>query len=476
MKGWHLLAALTIAAIVARGSLITCGPDLDPDAYAHVMAGRKLLVNWRDVDLHWVWLPLPHAWAALVTWLGGTMEHLRWANAVLSCATAWLLALDLRSHAATLERPDEVDRVVWRAIPWLAGALLLADPLLMQLGTTAQTEPLFAFAVLAASVAWRRSHHVLVGIALSAAVMTRYEAWVLIPVVAGSWLLQRPIRFRTSPGWLLPGSVVALWIAVHGIATGEWLQFLRLNREFAFEYLSGVGYPWGAKPSIWRMAIWYPAMVPWRDMLGWVHVLALPGAVWLLRRGPRPYLIVAVCLLAFVTAGWLGSQHLGLARHAVSLAPFYALFVAGSLGWCAQARSSPWLRRRAAAVVTTASVLVFSLVLPRTVARHRALAWACANQPRSHEAAARVLRKLDPPLVFCDRAHVEIHSALPPARFVRWQVRDVSAYRVQQEAESHGEVAIVTHPEQTHHLPPPARRAYADDEVVVWVYAAVRNE
>src|SRR5256885_1607801 len=75
--GW-LAVALAVAWVTrVRVGLLSAGPDLDSDAAAHAMIGRRLATEWRDVAIHWVWLPLWHVVHAAAAGVGGDIETVR---------------------------------------------------------------------------------------------------------------------------------------------------------------------------------------------------------------------------------------------------------------------------------------------------------------------------------------------------------------------------------------------------------------
>lgn len=266
--GLAVLVAVVLLVTAAKLAIVLSGPDYDGDAYAHAMAGRRMLLTPGDVAIHWVWLPLLHVLHAAATAAGGGLTTIRVLNTLLSSASAFLLAWSLRDHARRAPEsgagesgeaesgagesgagesgaaPSAGAPVSPSIVPWLAGALLALDPLSLWLGVTGQTEPLFQLLVLGVCVLCERRAFVAAGALFAAAALTRYEAWPLL--AAGLWLAarDRPLRLRTQALWLLPAAAVSGWCLFHFRATGEPLQFLRLNSEFVDGYLRGVGYPW----------------------------------------------------------------------------------------------------------------------------------------------------------------------------------------------------------------------------------------
>lgn len=205
--GLLVFAAVLAAVTIAKLAIVSLGPDYDGDAYAHAMAGRRMLQDPGDVSVHWVWLPLLHSLYAAATSLGGGLSTLRLVNVFASTLSPVVLYLWLRhherAHAASVGPGLRRHRAAHRSdtqsaypaavpdapgsttpLPWLAATLLAADPLCLWLGVTGQTEPLFQLFILAGSYALARRSFTLAGILFAAAALTRYEAWPLLPVIA----------------------------------------------------------------------------------------------------------------------------------------------------------------------------------------------------------------------------------------------------------------------------------------------------
>ena len=211
------------------------------DAVAHLHIARRVFDSRRPglSELGSVWLPLPHLlmipFVAVYAW---------WANGVAGL---------IPSAAAYLAGCAGVYRLARR---WLApreSAIALAffalNPNLLYMQTTAMTEPLFVCEMVWASVwlvewracldnqddaARRRANRLLylIAVALSAAIFTRYDGWVmafLAWVAIGLSLLKRR-RLGSRAFWIAGIVVVAspiVWFAYNAVVFGDWLDFIR---------------------------------------------------------------------------------------------------------------------------------------------------------------------------------------------------------------------------------------------------------
>jgi hypothetical protein len=240
---WRIvLASCAAASLVAmvwswrHDALLNYG-----DAVAHLHIARRVIDGRRPglSELGSVWLPLPHLlmipFVAVYAW---------WANGVAGL---------IPSAAAYLAGCAGVYRLARR---WLApreAAIALAffalNPNLLYLQTTAMTEPLFVCEMVWAAVwlvEWRAcldggddasrrradGRLYLIAVALSAAVFTRYDGWVmafLAWVAVGIALLRRH-RLGSRAFWMAGAIVVAspiIWFSYNAVVFGDWLDFMR---------------------------------------------------------------------------------------------------------------------------------------------------------------------------------------------------------------------------------------------------------
>jgi hypothetical protein len=231
------VAASAVAAVWSwrNGAMLNYG-----DALAHLHIARRVIDGRRPglSELGSVWLPLPHLlmipFVAVYAW---------WANGVAGL---------IPSAAAYLGGCAGVYRLARRWLGVREAAIALAffasNPNLLYLQTTAMTEPLFVCEMVWASVwlvEWRawvdgddaarrraESRLYLIAVALSAAVFTRYDGWVmalLAWVAIGVALLKRG-RLRSRAFWLASAVVVAsplVWLGYNAVVFGDWLDFMR---------------------------------------------------------------------------------------------------------------------------------------------------------------------------------------------------------------------------------------------------------
>lgn len=419
-----LLLGSVLVVTALRIALVRAGPDLDSDSYGHAIIGRTLLSNWSDVRQHWVWLPLWHFVFTGLTFLSAGVTEVRYLNvavcAALPCVlTALLRVRDPRGFA-----------------PYLGGIFASVFPLWIEHGTSAEPEPWFALLFLGAALCIEKRRPALGGVVFAFAVLLRYEGWAVLPAFALLALLRgrgvrAPLAFLAAPV-----AAIAFWCIVHQRATGEWLQFVRLNREFVVEARSHND---GSGPE--QTVYWYAATLPYRE-IGWTVLLAPVGLWGLVRRRHLGVLVPGAWLLAFVTYGWVRGQHLGLDRHFFTIVPLYAAalgygpetVVRLARGW---APLRPLVRPGLGSVAVGAWALFAVVRSYSWPAYDRGLVWHREAFVPEREAAA-ALAAAPPGAVFCDLPRVEIFSRLPPARFVRWNVADVGLENARGEARSEG--------------------------------------
>jgi hypothetical protein len=264
-EGWAVVGLAGIASLTAflcyfrQDALLLYG-----DAVAHLHIARRV-VDGRypgPLQLGTVWLPLPHVLMlplVAVDWMWRTGV----AGAVVSMAsyvagTAGVFRL--------VRGAVEAESAHSRVAPWLAAAVFALNPNLLYLQTTAMTEPpylaLFVWTVVFLSEFARqaRGSDARAGgsleraaIALSAAMLTRYDGWFLAaacgPIVL--WVMWK-LRGSACPALkrslrnslLLTALTPALWLAYNFGQYGNPLEFLTGPYSTrAIEQRSGGGHP-----------------------------------------------------------------------------------------------------------------------------------------------------------------------------------------------------------------------------------------
>jgi hypothetical protein len=441
-----LALAIALTALAAwRGACVLAGPDVDTDAYAHHMIARAILADPRDLAVHWVWLPLFHYAQVPLVALGGTMQEVRWLNVVLAAAGPVVL------YAYVVRTARSADsRTTPEATALLAALVAAACPIVMQMGTTAQPEPLFALAILGVAIAFERRRYGWTAAILSAAVMLRYEAWaalaaVAIVVAVEPWWHRRrglPPERGSRRAWVavaLPVALILAWAALRRPVDGQWFGFLRQTRAFANDATH-------SRFGLLRDIFYYPAMVPVRVM-GAALPLVPFGVVRTVRQqGARFVLVLLVCL-GFVSLTWVMRSSLGLDRHFVCVVPLYATFAAQ--GAAAIADGVSRLAGRAIAGRAVAGVLAVAALAGLAVELDVWMGFWRASivrgWPERSAIAAYVRAIPGEPTIYCDEATVELLTGLDRRRFDRHWVDDPHTWDlVRDDARRRGVVYVAT--------------------------------
>jgi hypothetical protein len=446
--------------------LVFSGPDLDTDAYGHALAGRRMLETPLDLRIHWVWLPLIHVVYAVMTAGGLGLLGVRLLNVAVAASVPWLLFGLLRTalpgprgDSAGSERPGEAEREL---ISWLAPVLVALEPISVYLGSSGQPEPIFTALVLGASWAFAKRRGALMGGLLAAAALVRYEGWLLPFAFALVALLERR-RWRDVLWLALPALTIAAWVGLQYWSAGEPLHFLRLNAEFVVASRKSLG----EGPPPWERALWYLYFVPARHLFGGGFLVAAFGVGALWRRPLLPLTVPLITVLGFLSYGFVTQKHLGLDRHAMVLVPLYAVAMASGTahltGLFARGVGVHAGWTRGGGVALLLSVLTLSELAPR------ALYWV--RDVRSFEPhlakAAAVLAHADAPRVYCDLGVAEVLSNLPPQRFLRFRLNDVSVWQLEQDLRTFPAVWAVSKRERLAHLVGAGRVIWEGGGVVV---------
>jgi hypothetical protein len=448
-----ILAVALIALAAWRAVCVMTGPDIDTDAYAHHMIARAILADPTDLSVHWVWLPLFHYAQVPLVALGGTMDQVRWINVALTAALpVFVFAYVKRTTSAG------PSRAFAPATAMFAALVVAACPIVMQMGTTAQPEPLFALLVFCVAVAFQEGRYWRAAVALAAAVLLRYEAWACLATIAvilvTDWWRPEPRRGQAWITVALPVLAILAWAALRRPVDGQWFGFLGQTREFA----TGVTHE---KSALDRGAsglldlLYYPLFVPYRVM-GPVLPLAAFGVVRTIRQQGYRFVLVLASCLGFITLTWLFRSSLGLDRHFVVVVPLYAIFAAqgaaaigdGAARWLARVRREPGAAARDAAagravggllsVVSLAGLLVMLTIWMSfwrgSLARGFPERAAMGSYLRTLPSTSRI---------FCDDATIEILSGLDRRRFDRHWIDDPHTWDLVSETAREQGVAYV---------------------------------
>jgi hypothetical protein len=459
-----LAMAVAVTALAAwRGACVLTGPDVDTDAYAHHMIARAILADPRDLAVHWVWLPLFHYLQVPLVALGGTMNDVRWLNVLLAAAVPVLLFAHVRRTARSDGPAMSAD-----ATALLAAVFAAACPIAMQMGTTAQSEPLFALLALSIAIAYERRRYVTAAALLSVAVVARYEAWAIFAtvgaIVATEQLGHALRRRRGVAGeppparrWLvvaLPVLPILAWAVLRRPVDGRWFGFLGDTHEFASQAVADK-----ASRGVVGFAtdvLYYPAFVAVR-VLGPVAVLAPFGVARAWREQGARFVLILAAGLAFVSLTWVQRSSLGLDRHFVAVVPLYATFAAQGIAVIAERlavglefvgrragrRARPFVARGIALVFALGTLAGLFVMLDVWMGFWRG---AIERGWPERVALGAYLRTVpnDAP-IFCDDATLEILSGLDRRRFDRHWIDDPATWTViAGAARAHGAAYVAT--------------------------------
>ncbi len=441
---WPALAialGALFALAVWRGACVLAGPDVDTDAYAHHMIARAILADPRDLAVHWVWLPLFHYVQVPLVALGGSMTDVRWINVALSAALPLVLFQYVRRTAKSGESQMSAD-----AIALLAALFAGACPIAMQMGTTAQPEPLFALLMLGVAISYERRRYAAASAMLAAAVLLRYEAWATLATVGALAVLEPLWRRRRglaaeADGWRVwivvaaPVVLIVAWAALRRPVDGRWFGFLRETRQFAVGATHEKSAMDGGALGLLRDVVYYPLIVPVRVMGPSVPLVAFGIARTVRDQGARFVLVLASCL-GFVSLTWVMRSSLGLDRHFVVVVALYATFAAQGVAALADgvARFAQRLERGDAArtgrwIAGALSLLALGGLL---VALDIWMGfWKGSIErgwPHREELGAFLRTLPDGPTIFCDDATIEILSRVDRHRFDRHWTDDAHTW------------------------------------------------
>ncbi len=436
-----LLVAIVILLAVWRVVLLRSGPDPDSDAYGHHGIARQILVDPRDLSVHWVWLPLFHYAQSLMVLLGGTMETVRYAN-VAFWATVPIVLFRYMGAAKDVAA-------------FVAAIACALSPIGMQMGTTAQPEALFCLLVLGAVVAMDRARYVASAAMLTSAALLRYEAWAAIAavaiVLASDAVLARRRRTQrryAARAWIVvatPIAAIFVWAIARRINDGEWFSFLHQTKEFANDAMKSSGSFGAGIAHVVSDAMYYGVHVA-RRVFGPALWLAPIGIVRTVRKQGALFVLVFAACLGFITLTWITRSSLGLDRHFVVMLPLYAALIANGAVQVGELVARVWKGWGLAIVNAAMSVAVvwstWSVLDPWMHEWRGAIEHGWPDR----EAVGVYLRALPrDATIFCDEATVEIISGLDRHRFDRhWVDEPGGADRIAEAGAREGTVYVAT--------------------------------
>jgi hypothetical protein len=283
------------------------------DAQAHLDIARRVFDATTPglQMLGTVWLPVPHLF-----YLPFTLVDAWWWNG-LAGGMVGLMAFVITAVAIH----DLAQRRGGRIAGWTAALLVILNPSMLYLQTTAMTEPLL-LAFLIASVAlldrwWMDTgdHRALAwaGCFAALAVGSRYDGWFYVAVAAPMVLwharsLRPVIRFC-----LWPALMVAAWLLYNWLYFGDPLEFQRgiWSAASQQEALAQRGLlPTKGHPLV---AIGYYLGAVLLTVGGVLTLAAIPGvAVAIRRRVSVPVALLGSALVFNVLALWAGQSVIAL--------------------------------------------------------------------------------------------------------------------------------------------------------------------
>ena len=432
---WFALGAIVSVAMAARLLLVFAGPDTESDAYAHHVIARRVILEPWNPQVHWVWLPLFHWLSALAVRLGGTMDTVRFANAIGSAVAAVAVAFQVqwaRDHGAT--RTSDGLEIPW--VPCLAGTLVAWHPWLNVIGATAQNEALFLalLSLLPTALArdesrdasltraheFARARTWCAALLVTALAMLRYEGWaVLLGLGIGAISPWRSRLFGPAP-WLR----AALILAPAAVVLLAWSYLRVRSGEAPFAYLHGTHqFVQDARHDhltlveAARKLPYYVVQLPYMSF-GIPFVFAVIGIVPLARTLGPAFVVPYVACLVFVSATWMVGGQLGLLRHFVSVVPLFAAAMALGV-----AQVSQLLRDARFGIGLGAIVMgIEGKKLYDSVAHERAVVASAWPDRSAVVQAVRALPKGS--RVVCDEPTIEVLAGLPLEDTKRWVASD----------------------------------------------------
>ena len=346
------LALLTLVGLGLRVGLWTTFPLREDEAIYSYWARQWLAGDWLFLYT-WPDKPPLFLWslAGVFALLGPSEASARWLNIIASTLTIPLVAVAARRlWPVSLAAP-------------LAALLLAFNPFAISFSATVYTDPFLALAGMAALTLALCQRPGWAGVLLGAAILTKQQGLLYIPLIVGVVLLTRSSRrglsgvtaqvMRLLAGLALIVLPVVVWDSLRwAVAPSPWALAATNYAPVTLAPLAS----WGQRLGQWAGLLWYLAAAPW----AW---LALGGGL-LLALGQARHSALLALILAW-GLGWIG-LHVGTTvqvwdRYLLPLAPWLALIAGGALaGGFARWRNASWRQGVAALLL----IVVLGMTVP----------------------------------------------------------------------------------------------------------------
>jgi 4-amino-4-deoxy-L-arabinose transferase-like glycosyltransferase len=335
-----LARRLALPAIIGVGFALRLGllatfplrPDeaLYGDWARSVFHDPFFLHVWPDKPPLYLWLL-----AGSFALLGPSAEAARWLNIVAATLTIPLVAVG----AGTLWQS--------RRAGWIAALVFACNPYAISFAPTAYTDTTLVLWGTAALVAALRGRAVIAGLLLAAAIMTKQQGLLYVPLVVALLAMASPLRtLHRRMGGLWVGAA-ALLVPILWWDSRRWTVApspwdLAQHTYAPLTWVDPAGWP--VRAEAWANQLQYLA----GDGLVWAGLLvALAAASWLAVRtnGGQPRATFAPAALLLWSGAFL-LLHLVTTvqiwdRYLLPLAPILALLVAGPLAHAWKVSSTP---------------------------------------------------------------------------------------------------------------------------------------
>jgi hypothetical protein len=425
-------------------------PDMDTDAYEHFIIARQILLAPKDLNLHWVWLPLYHYITAVAILLGANLTVIRFANIFLCSLIPVILFFYLN------KKPKE--NTLFKAL--LASLICALSPIGIFMGTTAQPESLFVLSVILFCFLFEKEKYFIASVFLAIACMLRYEAWAILIIftIYNLFIFVRNKKLKNAFNYkqliilILPAIVISAWILLRWKNDGKFLSFLFDTKVFANDTLKEESSFSGGIMKFLNDLFFYPVWIPILFM--GINYVFVPFGLLKTWRENKILVISGFSILIFITLSWILKSNLGLNRHFVSLIPVYAVLMANGVLFLASFFQNQIFFRltefRFLKFFTATRILIIILFITSAFYLSMWLSiWRNTfgiGYPEREEAAV-YLNSLNPgKTIYCNDAIVEIFSNLDYKRFnhIWMDTTPNLSELLREEANKEGELYVVT--------------------------------
>lgn len=309
------LIAIFLAGLFLRLSLVVLIRDYEPDSLVRFSIAAQLAKNPLAIYVNGVFLPFFQYLVSILILLGGNLTSVR----LMSVAFGSLTIIPVYQMSVQISKA--------RRIANICATLIALNPILIVYSSFAMSESLYVLLATLVAYFFITKRYTWAIAPLTLAVLTRYESWVLLPVILLFFTLKDK-RFSSQKQIPVLVSSIAIvgWLWINKQYFNDPLIFLHNLGAINLPYNFDVPTIWGVPESlrgVFGFAL-YPLIYPF-IYLPIISPLLYWKAISLGKNNISASFMLSILVVydAFLTVTQVLHASWGWGRHFLPLIPFY---------------------------------------------------------------------------------------------------------------------------------------------------------